>query len=156
MGEALARLAMNYKTRTAVVFALRGELGAGKTTWVKGFLRGMGVRRRVISPTFILWRRFALRNKKPANVYHLDAYRLKHSREVEKLGFGEIIANPRNVVVVEWADKIRRLIPPSATWIEFRHGTVKNERWIKVSKINHRCTAIFCKCGKGATSQNKQ
>lgn len=108
-----------------MILALTGELGAGKTTFVQGFLSGLGVRRRAVSPTFILMRRFG-------NVYHLDAYRLKEPRELEKIGFKEITADPQNVVLVEWADKVRCLIPRNATWIKFKHGKQESERLIIV------------------------
>lgn len=111
------------KGRGASVFALSGELGGGKTTFVQGFLRGLGIKRRAASPTFILMRRFG-------NLHHLDAYRLKKPSELARLGFPEILRNPRNIVLVEWADRVRKLIPRNAIWIKFKHGKKENERII--------------------------
>lgn len=90
----------------------------------------MGVKRRAPSPTFVLIRRTALRRKPFLNLYHVDAYRLKEARELTKLGFKEVLNDPKNIVLVEWADKVKRLIPRGATWLEFKHGRRENERRI--------------------------
>lgn len=111
------------KERGASVLALSGELGAGKTTFIQGFLRGLGIRRRAASPTFILMRRFG-------NLHHVDAYRLKKPAELTRLGFAEILRNPRNIVLVEWAERAGKLIPRNAIRIKFKHGKKENERII--------------------------
>jgi tRNA threonylcarbamoyladenosine biosynthesis protein TsaE len=108
-----------------VVFALSGELGTGKTAFVQGFLSGLGIRRRAISPTFILIRRFG-------RVYHMDAYRIKSPEEFAKLGWANILSDPRNIVLLEWADKVKRLVPKDAVWIKFWHGGAENERVIQI------------------------
>ncbi len=123
------RLARKTKTKSRYrVFALTGELGAGKTTFVQGFLSSLGIRRRAASPTFILMRRFG-------NVYHVDAYRLKKPQELEELGFKEIVADPRNIVLVEWAEKVGRLIPKNAVWVKLKHGRKENERVIEIKNL---------------------
>lgn len=129
-----------HGTGQALVFALSGELGSGKTTFVQGFLRGLGIRKRSPSPTFIIFRRFALPRKEIksfsrgrrhlpfANLYHVDAYRLKNPSELLTLGFREILADPKNLVLIEWADKIKKILPKNALRIRFRHGRKENER----------------------------
>ncbi len=116
----------------ALIFALTGELGSGKTTFVQGFLRGLGVRRGGASPTFIIFRRFMIYDLRFKNVYHVDAYRLKNSRELATLGFKEILADPENIVLIEWAEKIKKLLPRSTIKILFSHGEKSNERAIKM------------------------
>src|SRR3990172_7887544 len=66
------------KLSHALVVALQGELGAGKTTFVQGLLRSLGVKQNILSPTFVIMKRFSLRNRKThfRNVYHIDAYRI--------------------------------------------------------------------------------
>lgn len=112
--------------RGAVVVGLNGELGSGKTVFVKSFMRALGVRRRVISPTFILMRNFQLKGLY-ARAYHVDAYRTG-GKNLGRLGFKGILDNPKNIVIVEWADRARRLLPRSATMINFEHGIKHNER----------------------------
>jgi tRNA threonylcarbamoyladenosine biosynthesis protein TsaE len=109
----------------AQVIALTGDLGAGKTTFLKGLLSGLGVRRRISSPTFVLLKRYG-------SVYHLDAYRLNNSREAAGLGLEKIIADPRSIVLVEWADRIRKMLPAGSVWIEFSYGDSERERRITI------------------------
>src|SRR5581483_5947382 len=92
LGEAFAKTLAAKKTqgKHAVVVALRGDLGAGKTTFIKGFAKGLGFRRRIVSPTFIIMRRFGIRGARPArfkNFYHFDVYRLRDAAALEVIGF---------------------------------------------------------------------
>jgi tRNA threonylcarbamoyladenosine biosynthesis protein TsaE len=99
--------------KTAVVIGLEGNLGAGKTTFIQAFAKGMGIKRRLTSPTFVLM-------KKYNNLYHLDCYRIKNSQDVLALDFKEIIFNPKNIVLIEWAEKIRKILPKNKIWIKFK------------------------------------
>ena len=89
--------------------ALDGELGAGKTQFVRGLVRGLGgPHRAVSSPTFVLL------NVYPGGrlpVYHLDAYRVSGAEDFEAIGFGELLEQG-GVVVVEWSERVAGLIPP--------------------------------------------
>jgi len=133
VGEALGQQAAREVGRRgksgATVFALTGDLGAGKTTFVQGFFKGLGLKRRAQSPTFILMRRHALARKN-GNVYHLDVYRLKEAAQLGVLGMEEILADPRSIVLVEWAERVKKIFPRGTTWIAFRHGKKENERRI--------------------------
>lgn len=116
----------------ATVIALAGELGSGKTTFAQGFAKGLGVKERILSPTFILMKEFAIRHPFFRAFYHIDCYRLDNpAQEFLRLGFKEIIANPRNVVAVEWADRIKKILPRDTLWIQFEHGD-NNKRSIAV------------------------
>jgi tRNA threonylcarbamoyladenosine biosynthesis protein TsaE len=92
-GEALGR---GLKAGDLVL--LYGELGAGKTTLVRGLARGVGYRGRVTSPTFALAHVYRGRR---LTLHHLDLYRL-HDGDVGELGLDELLADPRGAVVVEW------------------------------------------------------
>lgn len=89
--------------------ALHGELGAGKTQFVRGLVRGLGgPDRAVSSPTFVLL------NVYPGGrlmVYHLDAYRVGGTEDFDAIGFSELLEQG-GVVVVEWAERVAGLIPP--------------------------------------------
>jgi tRNA threonylcarbamoyladenosine biosynthesis protein TsaE len=97
------------------VIALAGPLGAGKTQFVKGLAAGLGVvdERNVNSPTFVLVQEYHGR----LTLYHLDAYRLGSAAELTAIGFDEI-CDAGGVVVIEWADRVRSLVPDSAVWVE--------------------------------------
>jgi len=123
--------ARRKKRRGALVIALSGDLGTGKTTFIQGFLRGLGVKKNSTSPTFIIFRRFALKFPRFARLYHFDAYRIKKPRELLALGFKGILSDSKNIVVVEWADKVKRILPKNALKLRFEHGQKENERRIR-------------------------
>ena len=118
------------KRSGATVIALSGELGAGKTRFIQGFLRALGARGKITSPTFVLIKRHAVRHKSFKHAYHADSYRLKNHRDLEVLDFKKIISDPENIVLIEWAEKVKKLLPKDTLWIKFRHGKKENERRI--------------------------
>ena len=91
LAERITRGATRSGRKGAVVLALRGDLGTGKTTFAQGFLKGLGVKKRVASPTFVIIRRRALRRSHSArrkvftNIFHIDAYRLKSAAHLAAL-----------------------------------------------------------------------
>jgi tRNA threonylcarbamoyladenosine biosynthesis protein TsaE len=97
------------------VFALAGDLGAGKTQFVKGFVAGLGSGAEVTSPTFVLVHEYG-GGRFP--VYHFDFYRLEQSDAVLRLGFDEYIYGD-GVSLIEWADRYPDLIPKEAKWLSF-------------------------------------
>ena len=136
LGQKLGRKILKSRVRSpatsdqlsATVFALVGELGAGKTTFLRGFTKGLGIKVRITSPTFVLARRHRI--PKPLSViyhlpattfWHIDAYRLRNKRDLASINFQEIISNPHIIVAIEWADRVRKAIPRGAVWIIFMH-----------------------------------
>jgi len=124
----------------ALVLALTGELGAGKTNLTQGVAEALGIRRIITSPTFVIMKRYDITRESPdifkkyniKNFYHLDAYRLNTAEELKELGWDEIISSPQNFVAVEWAEKVRDIIPPCAVWVEFKtEGEKKREITVK-------------------------
>ena len=111
-------------TKDAVVIGLQGELGSGKTRFVQGFAKGFGIKSRLTSPTFVLM-------KKYKNLYHIDCYRLNKPKDLLDLDFKEIIDDPQNIVVVEWAEKVRSILPRDVIWIKFEIMN-QNKRKIKI------------------------
>lgn len=111
--------------KTALILALTGDLGGGKTTFLQGFAKGIGVKEKILSPTFVIFRKFPLlgsrRRKKNAfrHLYHFDCYRVRSAGEILSLDFGRIIADPSNIVVIEWADKVKGAIPELSVKIKF-------------------------------------
>ncbi len=96
----------------AAVVALAGELGTGKTCFIRGLARGLAVTQVVSSPTFVLVNQYTGR----LPVYHLDAYRTKSLTELLDLGLDEYLSG-QGVTVIEWADKLRPLLPPDTIWV---------------------------------------
>ena len=109
----------NKNNKKSFVLALEGDLGSGKTSFVQGFAKGLGIKEKILSPTFILMKKFTIHNSQFKNFYHLDCYRLQKPKEILNLGFKEIISNPQNIVVIEWADRIKKILPKDIVWIKF-------------------------------------
>lgn len=119
------------------VIALEGELGAGKTTFAQGFLKSAGAEGPFTSPTFVIMKKYGLKSGEQLAgdykaVYHLDCYRVG-SQDVLALGWDEIISDPQNIVLVEWPEKIKDILPDRHIHINFvfvdekkRKITIKN------------------------------
>ena len=105
----------------ALVLALIGDLGSGKTTFARAFAEGLGVKEKIKSPTFIIFRKSKIKNKKFLYFYHFDVYRINSEKEILNLGWKEIISNPENIVLAEWADKIENILPKNSVKINFKH-----------------------------------
>lgn len=101
--------------RGGLILCLAGELGAGKTTFTQGFLRGLGIKGPYTSPTFVVMKKY---QKKSQNIYHVDAYRIK-AKDMLNLSWQEMLADKNNIIIVEWADRIKKIIPQGALWINF-------------------------------------
>ena len=93
------------------VIALTGELGVGKTTFVQGFAKGLGIKDKIISPTFVLIRQHKMVDSRI--LYHIDLYRLEGKINIKSLGLEEILSFPDNIVLIEWAEKIKEHLPKS-------------------------------------------
>ncbi len=112
------------------VIALNGELGSGKTSFTQGFAKGLGIKDKVISPTFVLIRQHEIPKTK-VTLFHIDLYRLESETDFKQLGINELITNTKNVVLIEWANKASLLLPEDTTYISFE--TVgENKRKITV------------------------
>jgi tRNA threonylcarbamoyladenosine biosynthesis protein TsaE len=114
----LGRLAAT-ELRGGEVFALVGELGSGKTHFVKGLAVGLGYRDEVTSPTFTLVHEY-LGGRFP--LFHFDFYRLASAEETLRVGFDDYL-DGNGILAIEWADKFTSLLPAETRWIRFRIAT---------------------------------
>jgi len=103
------------------VIALSGQLGTGKTTFVQGFAKGLGIKEKITSPTFVLIRQHEI-PKRDQMLYHIDLYRLENDNQIKGLGLEEIISNSNNLVLIEWAEKIENLLPQNTLSIKIKKG----------------------------------
>jgi len=115
------------------ILCLEGELGAGKTTFTQGLLQGLGCVGPFTSPTFLVIKHYKkeipnsknqipnksqISNLKSQNIYHVDAYRISED-DLDNLGWEELIQDQKNIIIIEWPERIRGKIPMEAKWIKF-------------------------------------
>lgn len=115
------------------LFCLEGDLGAGKTCFVQGLGSGLGIREAIHSPTFILANEHR-GGRLP--LYHLDVYRVRSAEEAIGFGLDDYLAGD-GVLVIEWAEKIQKALPPERLWIRFEHRG-ENARAITFDAVGAR------------------
>ena len=118
----------------AVLWGLTGDLGAGKTTLVQALARVYGVKESVTSPTFILEKIYTLEGQPFEHLIHIDAYRLDAPEEVNVLNWNEIIASPKNLIVLEWPERIAPLLPPFTKHFEL---TIVDENTRRITYVEN-------------------
>lgn len=116
------------------VFAFEGDLGAGKTAFIKAFCQVLGVKQAVVSPTFSLVNEYLDEHSNP--VYHFDFYRIKKLEEVLDIGYEEYLYSGE-YCFLEWADQIRELLPLDHVYITVGKQENTEERIIEVMEIRH-------------------
>jgi len=130
----LARKIIKTKPqRQACVITLEGELGAGKTTFIQGFAKALKIKQKITSPTFVLIKSYKLSATTYKLLYHIDAFRLKDWHDLSSLGIKEIFANPQNIILIEWAERVKSILPKKRINIHIDHIS-KNERKISITK----------------------
>ncbi len=94
------------------IVCLYGELGAGKTTLVKGLAEGLGVKEEITSPTFTLMNVYEVQSQKSKvkSLVHIDTYRLKNAEELIQIGAEDYLGQPDTVTIIEWPEKIEELL----------------------------------------------
>lgn len=116
------------KADSACILALVGDLGAGKTTFSKTFLHQLGVKQHVQSPTFSIINSYDIAHNGFEKIFHIDTYRIEDLKELEVLHIEDVFNNPKHIVVIEWADKIKELIPKDSVWMHFDHDTMETRK----------------------------
>ncbi len=111
----------SLKSDTATVVALHGDLGAGKTTLTQEIAKQLEVRESVISPTFVIMKKYKVVDKKFKYLIHIDAYRLNSSEELLKLGWQEIFEDKDNLIIIEWPENVSDCIPKDVCTIKLSH-----------------------------------
>ena len=128
LGEKLAK-----RLRKGDIVCLQGELGAGKTTFIKGVAKGLKIApEKVNSPTFVLMN--AYHGRLP--LYHFDLYRLETTGEIGAIGYEEFLYGD-GVSVIEWAERLGALTPKEYLRVELKHKG-ENERSIKISAVGKK------------------
>ncbi|MBI2674476.1 MAG: tRNA (adenosine(37)-N6)-threonylcarbamoyltransferase complex ATPase subunit type 1 TsaE [Candidatus Yanofskybacteria bacterium] len=127
------------KFKESVVIALEGELGAGKTTFVKGFAKALGIRAKIKSPTFVLMKKYripkstALLRYHPTALIHIDCYRVRDHRDLAALDLRSIFNSPENIILIEWPERVSKILPKKLIKIHIDHIS-EHKRKISLGK----------------------
>ncbi len=116
------------------VIGLVGDLGSGKTTFVKGLAEGLKVTETITSPTFVILKVYPGKiGRRKIEFIHVDAYRVENIDDIRSVGIEDYFGRNDIVLVIEWADKIREILPKDAININFNHFK-ENKRKIEIRK----------------------
>lgn len=129
------------KLKGGEIIGLIGELGSGKTTFVKGLAEGLGVKEPITSPTFVILKEYAFRHailrplihlrgvsKRLRKFVHIDAYRVENLDDIKSVGVEDYLGRKDVVMVIEWAEKIREILPETTIYIEFKFVDEKSRK----------------------------
>jgi tRNA threonylcarbamoyladenosine biosynthesis protein TsaE len=131
IANSFLKLIQKKKQRNAQVVGLYGDLGAGKTTFVKAIAKHLSIKSKINSPTFVIIKKHILKSEKHKLLFHLDAYRLEKEKELLHLGWEEIISNREHLVFIEWPEKVLKIMPKGHYRIFISH-TKKGHRNFKI------------------------
>lgn len=119
---------------TPLIFYLSGELGAGKTYFVKGLAKVLGIST-ITSPTFVLMKKFKIsamlkecKAKDKEYFFHIDCYRIYDAEDARQVDLDKTLTNPRAIVAIEWAERIAELIPKPYWKVEFEYEGEKKRK----------------------------
>jgi tRNA threonylcarbamoyladenosine biosynthesis protein TsaE len=132
--------------KRALILALSGDLGSGKTTFTQYFLRALRVKGKITSPTFVLMKNYGLKIKNYSEqnaqyightaryrrAYHLDCYRIHKPGDLKAFDLKDILNVSQNIVLIEWPERIKKALPKEAIWLNFKHGEKSNQRIIRI------------------------
>ena len=114
--------------RSGDVVALIGDLGAGKTVFTQGICAALSSNNSVISPTFTIVNEYDGLHK----IFHFDAYRIESQKDFISIGFEDYLLE-EGICIIEWADKIKELLPERTIWVKFYHNeTEENQRELRI------------------------
>jgi len=116
--------------KEAAVIGLSGDLGAGKTTFAQHISRILGVEETVTSPTFVIQKMYPLIGQEFDKLVHIDAYRIEDPHELEILRWHHTIADPKNIILIEWPEKVKELLPKKTKMIHFSYIDDENREVI--------------------------
>lgn len=107
-------------TKGAMIIGLSGDLGSAKTTFVKSVAEALGIKEIITSPTFIIEKIYKLDDHFHFDhLIHIDAYRMENGEELMTLGFDDLIQNPRNLILIEWPEKVNEVLPEDMKILKF-------------------------------------
>lgn len=108
------------ETKQAAILALYGDLGSGKTAFVQELGKPLGVKGSMQSPTFVIMKSYDISYENFRKFIHIDAYRLEKPEELLALGWDELLKNPKNLIAIEWAERVEALLPKKCVRVHLK------------------------------------
>ncbi len=127
----LEKASMNFYEDEASIVGLYGDLGSGKTTFTKSVAKILGIKEDITSPTFVIEKMYDIDYKSFQKLIHIDAYRLEDPKELLALDWEQIAKNPHNLILIEWPEKVREILPENHLKVFFKFIS-ENEREIEI------------------------
>lgn len=121
IANSIVSKAKALNSKTATIVTLSGDLGTGKTTLSKEIAKQLGVKENVISPTFVIMKKYKVVDDTFKYLIHIDAYRLNKNEELLKLGWQEILEDKNNLVIIEWPENVTGCIPENVCKVKLLH-----------------------------------
>lgn len=122
------------KLKGGEVIGLIGDLGSGKTTFVKGLAEELRVEENITSPTFVILKNYPAKiDQQKIDFVHIDAYRVESIEDIKSVGIEDYLERQDVVIVVEWAEKIKEMLPKNTIYLNFKHIN-EDERKIVIKK----------------------
>ncbi len=128
--------------QNALVLALSGNLGSGKTIFTQGLARGLGILQNIVSPTFVIMKQYNIPHPTSniQHLYHIDCYRIQE-KDLLELDFKDILRQSQNIIVIEWAEKVKDILPQNSIWLKFEYfDQDKRKIKIEISNSNQELT----------------
>ena len=110
------------------MIALKGDLGAGKTTFVQELAKKIGLSEPITSPTFTIAKQYAVEESFCLKLLHIDLYRIDSEVELAPLKFGELIGEEKTLSCVEWPERAPSILPENTIWVEIEIGKEEERR----------------------------
>lgn len=123
----------SFSSEEALLVALSGNLGAGKTTFTQKIAEHLNIKEKITSPTFVLMKKYPIDFGQFKNLVHIDAYRLEEAEELSALNFQEILENPENLILLEWPERVEEILPEQKIQISFEYFD-EESREVNISK----------------------
>ncbi len=117
----LRELECGARTSCATVVSLSGDLGAGKTAFVKELAKELGIEQHITSPTFVIFKKYHTAHSIFRTLVHIDAYRLQKGEDLESLGWSDLIKDPKNLILLEWPEMVRDCLSDDIIKLRFEY-----------------------------------
>ena len=115
------------------VIGFIGELGTGKTVFIKGLAQGLNIKNIITSPTFVLMKVYKTKGV-IKQLCHVDAYRLNSSQDLIDIGIKDYLSKKTAVTVIEWANQVKNILPKNKILVKIKFGKKQNQRILEIIK----------------------